>query len=655
MKKRFTLLSLLGLLFSFYGNAQQDTVVRLSGVTVVQTRIKDLGSGIVFKGIDSAQKFIYQQKDLSSVLTEQSLVFVRSQGPGNLATTSIRGAGSQHTAVLWNGLNLNNSMNGLVDLSLIPNGLFDGIAVQYGSSTALWGSGALGGAIHIENYRNFKSPLTIGYGIESTSFDDILGFNGVNQNFSIGKGTSKSSWSVKVNHNYNDNKFLYSETNQNLSQRNENILGSFSSLGVASDFYWQLRPRHQLQFHYWIQNVERNVSPSLFEVNSNSRLEDLSHRLALNYWANYDFGFFGFRSGLFLKDLLFTSDNLDDAPSKSQTYINELYYILDIDSKHLINIGVNNNFNVGRHKNYADIVIDSSEVLSKRSQNLAAFFASYKYTPIKSRISFSLNLRQEWRDSQILPFTFDFGSEYRLNKAWLLAARISKMYRVPNLNDLFWNPGGNPNLQAESGYASELSTQIEIVKNKSINLNVDYAGFYRRINNWIQWTPGLVWSPENLLEVESFGNEWEMNFNYKIKDWSFGLKTSYSYVISQNIKASSNNSESLGRQLIYTPINQVFGNAIVKYKNWYFNFNQQYVGYVYTASDHSQFIEPYNPANVRIQYNKAFGRYNMAFWLGINNIFNEDFQVVRSRPMPLRSFTIGFKTQFKKIKTKNEK
>lgn len=658
MKKRFTLLCLFGLLNSYNGIAQQDSVVSLVGVTIVKLRIKDLGSAIKYQRLDSSQKFIYQQRDLSNVLGEQSLVFVRSQGPGNLATTSIRGAGSQHTAVLWNGLNLNNSMNGLVDLSLIPNGLFDRIGIQYGASTSLWGSGALGGAIHMENKRNFKSPFTVAYGLESTSYDEIQGFNGINQNFSIGKGGEKHSWSIKINHSSNNNEFLHSEVNQSLSQRTENSFGSVSSLGILGDFYWQLEPNQQLEIHYWIQDMERNISPALFESNSNSQLKDLSHRLALNYTANNDFGLIGFRSGLFLKDILFSSDNIEDAPSKSLSFINEAYYVLDLNSKHLINFGINNNFNRAKHKNYADVLIGNVARLATRTQNLAAIFTSYKYSPSRYKSSASLSARQEWRDDNILPFTFDLGTEYEISKSWNLGARISKMYRNPNLNDLYWNPGGNPDLQAESGYSSEVSSLYKILESKSMSLNVDYSGFYRRINNWIQWTPGLVWSPENLLEVESFGNEWQLNFDFHNDKWAFGLKSSYSYVISQNIKANSNNSESLRKQLIYIPTNQIFGNVFVEYKNWYFNFNQQYVGYVYTASDHSHFLNPYHPSNMRLQYSKGIGRQDLAVWLGVNNFFNEDYQVVNSRAMPLRNFVLGLRIQFKqgnKLKIKNEK
>lgn len=655
MKKRFTLLCLLGLLVSFAGKAQQDSAFKLLGVTIVEYGNRELGKGSSYRSIDSSQKSIFQQRDLSTLLSEQSLVFVRSQGPGNLASTSIRGAGSQHTAVVWNGLNLNNSMNGIVDLSIIPNALFDNIGVQYGASTSLWGSGALGGAIHIQNNTGLKQALKLNLGAEFTSYDEIGSLNGKAYNLEIRQGSDKLAWCIKLNHLQNTNEFLFSEENQILSSRLKNENASFSNSGLSGDLFWSIKPNHHIDVHYWLQNLNRNVPPTLLERNSNANLLDESHRLAINYKSFYSFGLLGFRTGYFNKSLLFSSDNLEDAPSKSESIINEVYYLLNIDNKYNINLGLNNNFNMGRHKNYAEIVDSDSDELFTKSQNLFAVYSSLDFQNPNNKLSYSFSFRQEWRDRDLLPFTFDLGGEYQLFNYWNIGLRVSKMYRVPNLNDLYWNPGGNPDLKAESGYSSELSSDLQLLKSKKWLLNVNYSGFYRRIDNWIQWSPGIVWSPQNLLEVESFGNEGQMLLKFSLSKLSISSQLSYSYTISQNIKTNFSNSASLDKQLIYTPINQAFGNVNINYDHWNLNFSQQYVGYVYTASDHSQFIEPVHNSNLRLQYAFLAQKQKMSFWFGVNNIFNQDCQYVYSRPMPLRTFIMGFNMHLTSKKSNTKK
>ena len=55
----------------------------------------------------------------------------------------------------------------------------------------------------------------------------------------------------------------------------------------------------------------------------------------------------------------------------------------------------------------------------------------------------TVSARQQIIGSNLTPFTFSAGAEYIFFK-WLSAkGNVSKVYRVPTLNDLYWNPGGN--------------------------------------------------------------------------------------------------------------------------------------------------------------------------------------------------------------------
>src|SRR6476469_9204389 len=92
----------------------------------------------------------YNTTSVSDLLSNQSTVHIKSYGNGNIATTSLRGGSSYQTALLWNGLNIQNAMLGMPDLSIIPTLFFDNVTVEYGGGSALWGSGAVGGCIHLQ-------------------------------------------------------------------------------------------------------------------------------------------------------------------------------------------------------------------------------------------------------------------------------------------------------------------------------------------------------------------------------------------------------------------------------------------------------------------------------------------------------------------------
>src|SRR5574343_1214189 len=80
---------------------------------------------------------------LADVLSQYSALFVKSYSPGNLASTSMRGMGAQHTAVQWNGINLQSCMNSNIDLNLLPVFFFDQAAIETGANASASANGAI--------------------------------------------------------------------------------------------------------------------------------------------------------------------------------------------------------------------------------------------------------------------------------------------------------------------------------------------------------------------------------------------------------------------------------------------------------------------------------------------------------------------------------
>ncbi|MDQ3048949.1 MAG: Plug domain-containing protein, partial [Bacteroidota bacterium] len=128
----------------FCQSPDPDSSLQLNVVEVSGSRQTVFSSGNKTETLDSLLLEKYNT-NLADILINESQIFIKSYGLGSLATTSFRGAGSSHTAVLWNGFNLQSPMNGLLDVSLVPSGFIKNIQIQYGGSGALWGSGAVGG------------------------------------------------------------------------------------------------------------------------------------------------------------------------------------------------------------------------------------------------------------------------------------------------------------------------------------------------------------------------------------------------------------------------------------------------------------------------------------------------------------------------------
>src|SRR5687767_7836804 len=71
---------------------------------------------------------------LDQALAAAPSIYFKTYGNGQLSTIAFRGTSASHTAVLWNGMNINSPTLGQTDFSLFPVYLLDDITLQYGAS-----------------------------------------------------------------------------------------------------------------------------------------------------------------------------------------------------------------------------------------------------------------------------------------------------------------------------------------------------------------------------------------------------------------------------------------------------------------------------------------------------------------------------------------
>ena len=157
------------MVISFNDYYSQDTIsLKTIDVITLKENISQIGKKI--EPIDSIIKQQFKFNSVADLLNLNSSIFIKNYGPGGLSSSAFRGGNASQTAILWNGLNIQNAMLGQCDLTLMPNLLFENIQIEYGGSSSLWGSGAVGGSIHLNNNLEFNKGLQINTNIGSGSF-----------------------------------------------------------------------------------------------------------------------------------------------------------------------------------------------------------------------------------------------------------------------------------------------------------------------------------------------------------------------------------------------------------------------------------------------------------------------------------------------------
>jgi len=187
--------------FSTQSNAQDklpDNPIELPNVVVTATRTEtpenEIGSAMtVITAKDIADKNINNVAD--ALRTVPGLDVVRSGGAGQQTSVFMRGANSNHTLVLVDGVEMNDpsSPTGAFDFAFLQTDNIERIEVVRGAASAAYGSDAIGGVINVITKKGTgKTKLTAvaeggSYGTWKTGGNISGGTDRVNYSFDVSR------------------------------------------------------------------------------------------------------------------------------------------------------------------------------------------------------------------------------------------------------------------------------------------------------------------------------------------------------------------------------------------------------------------------------------------------------------------------------------
>jgi iron complex outermembrane receptor protein len=271
---------------------------------------------------------------------------------------------------------------------------------------------------------------------------------------------------------------------------------------------------------------------------------------------------------------------------------------------------------------------------------------------IGERWDFSTLLRGQWVQNQSMKPIPSVGAKYLLSKTHQVSIKInlSRNYHVPSLNDLFYIPGGNPDLIPEKGNTAELGMEHQW-KSGKFHGNQSVNTYYSEISHWLQWTPtNGPWEASNLEKVVSQGLEYQTLIVYELG--SFISKSRFQYAYSPTTNESEPiiaGDASKGQQLIYIPLHSGSGWFYLGYKKWELNWLTQFLGQreTSTVKNMDMSAEPaYWLTNVSLGVNWNEKIIKFGIRGKAENLFNATYSNLKDRPMPMRNYSIQLKIEF---------
>ncbi|APA62920.1 TonB-dependent receptor plug domain-containing protein [Maribacter sp. 1_2014MBL_MicDiv] len=599
MKK---LISIVLVFCATVGYAQRDSILKLDEVVVSDSRVKQYAEG--YK-VTVLQDSIIQRTNgfLTSLLAFNSNIYFKENGFGMVSSPAFRGTNASHTAVIWNGININSQLNGQVDFNTINPFNYNSISIRSGGGSVQYGSGAIGGSIHLNSdllfKEHFDNQVSIGYGSYKTK----------KINFNQSYGSRLISYSLGVNCNASDNNYKY----LNIGEENKN--GEFNNLNLNWNIGYVLSENQILKLYHQTFISDRNLSGNLV-VLGRSKYKDNQYRTQLE-WGSYGPKAISKIKLAYLQEEYKYFENKDAAIYSFGKVSNFLArYSLDYKISKFFRLNSFLEFN-----NYKG----AGDSFGSPERDDFSATALLKHI-ISSTIAYNLSVRQDFSSDFSSPLVFSFDGSYSLTDNYQVKINASKNFRTPTFNDLYWQPGGNLELIPEKSYQLDFGNVLNIGA-----VSMQYNGYYISTKDMIKWLPNNegVWSPINIDDVEIYGAEAKIEANYSLgKNQDLGIKTNYAYTVSED--------KSTNEQLIYVPFHTANGSLEYRIADLNLFYQHLYNGSVSIVGGE---LKEYQVANLGATYTADILKKDLKYTIGVtvNNVFNTYYENVALRPMPNRN------------------
>ncbi|MCK5825032.1 MAG: TonB-dependent receptor plug domain-containing protein [Ichthyobacteriaceae bacterium] len=604
-----------------------DTIFELKNVDISSSRIEQFSVGYKIKSVSSDELNTHTNTSISELLSSSGGANISSYGAGGLSTISIRGGSPAHTAVLWNGINIQNSMNGMTNLSSLPVELFNDVSVQYGGSGALVGSGGAFGALHLSTKATGVANSFIGYSVGSFNNNKFV----VGSDFSI----KKSDFSIKVYQQSSDNNFWFYNTYKFGSpyQRQEN--NGFNQYGLVVNNVININEKLLISTSGVYQHYNKNIQTLMGDYNLGNE-NQIDNTLLFSSILKYSKEKFSsdFKLAYTQAGIIYSNPDLYSKPSVSvsESFISELNTDYNLSLNQFINININ--------YTHEKTDVDSYSNLPERGRFTLLF--GYKVTKLFDVVNIVINNRNEFVNNKLSTPQISVGSDGDIFN-WLgYNFNIANVYRVPTFNDLYWAKtqysSGNLNLKNEYGYSGDIGLNQKL-KTEHVYIEASQNIFYNSINNMIKWMPddNSVWTPVNLTNATSVGIELGAKISYKHNNSVFTIKENYSFTNANKFDNGVVTMQS------YVPKHNLNTKATYRYKKFNVGFTSNYLSKQKTIKG---YLKAYSVSDLSTGYEFGIKKFKIDVTAKINNVFNQQYQVRYGYATALINYSLSTRINF---------
>lgn len=573
-------------------------------------------------------------------------------GIGGLKTVNIRSMGTNHVGVFYDGIELGNAQNGQIDLGRFSLDNMEAVLLYNGQRSAIF-----------QSAKDFGSAGTIYLQSRVPQFKGTKRYN-VRGNFKTGSfGLVNPSILVE-------------------KKLNERISASFSSDYMYTTGYYKYR--YKTTGGYDTTAVRKNGDVNTIRIESG-----LYGKTNGGEWKGKAYFYHSERGlpGAMVRNKLFHEDRQWDTnlfiQSSFRKYFSDkygllvngkyaydyLHYLAD-PRKDITLMYVNNHYrqqeayfsvaNLYSFNKYWSASMSVDYQWNKLNADLYSFPYPTRHTTLIS-IASALNFEQFKLQASVLgtfvvdkvrtdtipmenkkQFTPTIVASWKpIRKAnFHLRGFYKNIFRMPTLNDSYYTFIGNIKLKPEFTYQYDLGFTYSHTLSKqwlkNIELQTDF--YYNEVENKIVAVPAsnqFRWTMMNLGAVEVRGVDVAIQTNWELPKQIFiDTRLTYTYQKSQDFTDPED--PHYGDQIPYIPWHS--GSLIINasWKKWDLNYSFIYTGkrYDQRANIPENYAPEWYTSDISLSRSLRFRNISYRLTAEVNNIFNQQFEVVKSYPMP---------------------
>lgn len=225
-------------------------------------------------------------------------------------------------------------------------------------------------------------------------------------------------------------------------------------------------------------------------------------------------------------------------------------------------------------------------------------------------------------------------------------AYVKKSFRMPTFNDLFYTDMGNAALNPESAIQYNIGVNYSTLSQpRSTRVSLSMDAYYNTVHDKIVAYPKgqqFRWTMLNLGRVHIKGMDVEAQVIQQLTPtWRLDVRAQYTYQDAQDVTNPTDTY--YHHQIPYVPWHS--GSLVVGVASdcWTLDYSFIYVGKRYNQQENIRYnyMQPWYTNDVHASYTLKWGKARCRLTAEVNNLLDQDYDVILNYPMPKRNYAVG--------------